>query len=171
MTDKPNENEEQVEPQKWSLDVVKRQFISGNGYRLQLQPVSWLMAEQIRHNPATKPKIPKVRVVYGDGVSGEESNPNDPAYQEDLDLWKKDCELKAMVYTFANGLVIDVPESFKISHHKYFPQSDEDVAKYFYIATLIAPEDFGGLVTSILGLSGPTEDGVNQAVAKFRSPE
>lgn len=172
MTDNPQDDKlVEVEPPKWKLDIDKRQFIAANGTVLQLQAISWLMAEQIRNNMATRPKIPKVRVSYADGQFGEESNPNDPKYKEDMELWTKDCDLKAMVYSFGNGVVLDVPPEFATKQLQYFPNSSDDLIKYFYIGSLISPDEYGPLITAIMGLSGPTEDGVRQAIAKFPRSE
>lgn len=154
------------------LDVKTRTYTTRNGdHVLPLLPVSFLLAEAIRNNLETKPKIPMRRVVYGGQEAGLEPNPNDPTYRDELTLWQSRCAKESVVYVIATGVNVTVPDDFVEKTRQYFPNASNDTVKYNYVGSLIVPEEMEDLVNAILGQTGPTEDGVNAANADFPGDE
>lgn len=154
---------------KPGLDPIHRTWISQAGYVFHLRPISWAAVERLTNDPRDKPKIPKVRVVYGGNQEGWESNPEDAAYKDELATWKAERQHRMLIYAIGNGIADPVPQEFQDEQKEWFPQATLAELRYFWVATLVSAEELTPLMSTIIGQNAPTEAGIEQAVATFRS--
>lgn len=170
MTNKPSPARGQVvkiSPSK--LNPRTSEWTSETGAVLKLRPISWLAVQRITSgNPKTRPPMPKATVTYANGQVAEEANPNDPEYILAMEDWTRDSQYRSMQYALGTGVVVAVPDEFKRSHLEFFPEASETELRCLYVMSQITQDEFMSLFDAIMGKTGPTEDGVEDATQSFR---
>lgn len=154
------------------FDPVARTWTSKRGTTFKLLSVSLHAAKRIAEDPKTKPQIPTVYVAYGvppDVKIGEESNPNDPRYLDEMARWQADSQYKMMVYIFGTGIDLKVPPDYVDAQKEFFPNATNTEIKYLYITSLIEADEYLPLMNTITGEKSPTPEGVEAAQAEFRN--
>lgn len=152
-----------------SVNTVTRTWTSKNGTVFHLKPISYAALYNLMDDQTGKPKIPTRVVQYGGDTFAEEPNPDDPVYKQELADWERRSRYRAMTYAFSQGTSIDVPPDFVEAQKEFFPDAKPSEIRYLYITSLIEPDEIGELVDAITGQTGPTEEGIAEAVARFPS--
>lgn len=154
---------------KPGIDAEKRTWTSQGGHTFTLKRVSWGAMQRIMSDPKGKPSVPVVTVNYGDGHMGTEFNPDDPTYKQQYADWQAENQHRSMLYCLGNGVLVDVPQAYKDEQLEDFPDATEKDLRYYYLTSLIDPDDLNGLVQAILSQNSPTEAGIAEAEATFPS--
>lgn len=155
------------------LDAQARVYRTHRGTVLKLLPVSFHATQRILTDPRDKPRIPTIKVPYGDPanpVYGEEANPNDPIYVDELARWKTNQEYKMMMYAYGTGVQIEVPEDYIATQLEFFPYATPNELKYLYITALLDADEYIPLLHALTGQNAPDEEGVQKAQAEFQRP-
>lgn len=158
-----------------SVDYANRQYITKEGIRLTLKPLSRLVLERLYNNTDGKPKIPIIEVTIGGQFKRMEQNPEDPDYKTALDEWQSERNIGLARYLFVHGIVEDPPETFTNEYRSYSPNMGDYDIKYLWIVSLLGATDeeqmtgMKDLSEALTGQTMPTEKGMREAEESFRS--
>lgn len=142
----------------------------------RVPPILWadIRADIANRLPKPTPPIYKAKIGV-DEIETEQANPADPAYRVAIQQHKTlegQAILEALVEVTTE---CDVDEA-KVkrlrawAEKKKLPMPESDVVLYVTRVALETPRDIEFFRDTVLGLSQPTEKGIEQSLNNFRAP-
>lgn len=127
-------------------------------------------------------KRPEVPTVFIEDLGREEKNPDDPRYKEEYNDWQTSLSLAIVDTMIVLGTEVQsLPKGFdkhtddrwtmKLRVLGIDPGTDEMKRYLLWVKYVAAPtdEDITRIMEGVGGLSGVTEDSVNEAIGQFRN--
>lgn len=151
------------------VDYENHQFVTRDGIRLSLQPISKMVLERLYADQNGKPKPPIVEVTIGGQFVRKEPNPDDPDYKLALKKWQDAKNFRLLKFGIVHGVKDCPPVEFVQEYDEYFPGETEPNMKYLWIVSMMGPdgEDAKMLADAIVGQTVITETGVKEAENSF----
>lgn len=153
-------------------DIVPDQvptFTSKTGHVFQLQAIQPVLLRRITSDSWGKPQPPIVESTVGKQKHKvKEANPNDPDYLQALREWEIEHKDTMLMYVIARGVCDNPPAQALEDLKQFLPGSTDAGLKYSWVLECLASDDeLGSLVEAIVGLSVPTDKGIQTAEERF----
>jgi len=153
------------------VDVQRGVFITSGNTEIELssKPITSLMLERI--SSQGKPAIPRVEVLLLGKHREMQANPKDPGYLALLAEWEENQKIAIMRYVFVVGAKGQPPPEFVEEQRMFFPDATDLEMKYLWVASRLPDEDIDVFTEAVLGRGIPTEKGLRESAATFRSED
>jgi len=147
-------------------------FITPDGVVLELKQLNTLVLMHVFSPNRGKPKPPKIKVRLAGGHERYEDHAEDEAYLERVAEWQTGHSLQGLMFLFNYGILNMPPPEF---HDQIADLYDEGLStkdvKFLWVAGLAEkPQTQEALIEAIMGLSVPTEEGLDEAENFTESP-
>lgn len=153
------------------VDVQRGVFITSRRNEIEFsgKSITSLMLERVTSQG--KPAIPRVEVTLLGKHKELQANPKDPGYIALLAEWETNQKIAVMRYVFVVGVKGQPPPEFVEEQRMFFPDATDLEMKYLWVASRLPDEDIEVFTEAILGRSIPTERGLQESAATFRSED
>lgn len=148
-----------------------RTYTTRRGVVLTLRPIPLTLIRQIKNDKWGMPQPPVETVRIGPKKTPvKQTNPDDPAYKLAFAKWEEDCNFRFLAYVFTRGIETEPDPADVERLQEFTPGASPALLKNAWIMEQLADDDeMGTLAELIMGQTMPTQEGVNEAEAEFRS--